>query len=59
MRKADLGSVVAFPELLGHNPAGISRHSNGQCLMENEASGKIHFLLMLWTLKLSWKEQEC
>ena len=41
MRKADLGYVVAFPELFGRAPAGISRHSNDQCLMENEVPGKI------------------
>ena len=56
MRKADLGYVVAFPELFGRAPAGISRHSNDQCLMENEVPGKICVcvcVLTLWTVKLS------
>lgn len=52
--KAELGSVVAFPELFGCAPAGISRHSNDQCPMENKTPGKIlfffFFLLMLWTV---------
>jgi hypothetical protein len=42
LRKAELGSVVDFPELFGRDSAGISRHSDDQCLLENEASGKIH-----------------
>lgn len=34
-----------FPKLSGRVPAGISRHSNGQHPMENQAPGKFIFIL--------------
>lgn len=48
MRKADLGYVVAFPKLFGLAPAGISRHSNDRCPVENAVPGKISVCVCVW-----------
>ena len=37
MRKAELASAAAFPRAFGHAPAEISRPSNDQHPMENQA----------------------